>query len=86
MAARTDSQGAVDESCYTEKDGDYLELSQPLKAALEKDNATFKLTVYPGAGHVESREQAYSDPHFYEWLLAQRRGHAAQMQIAASTP
>ncbi|HEX8235155.1 MAG TPA: sugar-binding protein [Abditibacteriaceae bacterium] len=70
-----------------EKDGDYLELSQPLKAALEKYNATFKLTVYPGAGHVESWENAYSNPSFYEWLLSQRRGHAAQMQIAAaSTP
>jgi hypothetical protein len=60
---------------------------QPLKGALEKQNATFKLTVYPGAGHVESWENAYNDPRFYGWLLAQRRGQPAQMEIAAtSTP
>jgi predicted peptidase len=70
-----------------EKDGEYVKRSQPLKVALEKQNATFKLTIYLGAGHVESWENAYNDPRFYQWLLSQRRGQTAQMQIAAaSTP
>jgi predicted peptidase len=40
-----------------------------LKEAGAKD---VKFTVYPEAGH-DSWTEAYNDPAFYEWLLAQKR-------------
>jgi predicted peptidase len=49
-----------------------VEESRKMAAALQAGGANFKYTEYPGVGH-NSWDNAYSEPEFVPWLLAQRR-------------
>ncbi len=40
-------------------------------AALEACGANVKFTLYPGANHQESWQNAYGDPALYEWFMEQ---------------
>lgn len=46
---------------------------QQMVSAMQSAGIPFKFTEYPGAGHGETWEKAYSDPALYEWMLAQKR-------------
>jgi predicted peptidase len=48
------------------------ERSRNMVAALKKAGGSPKYTEYPTVGH-NSWDNAYSDPAFYEWLLAQKK-------------
>ncbi|HIK94248.1 MAG TPA: phospholipase [Planctomycetes bacterium] len=49
-----------------------LERSQEMVDALTEKGGQPRLTVYPEAGH-DSWTETYSNPDFYEWMLAQKR-------------
>ena len=51
-------------------------------AALQRLGARVKMTVYPGVGH-ESWVPTYTNPEFYAWLLAQKRGAPTQPRAHA---
>jgi hypothetical protein len=46
-------------------------------AALEAEGAPVKLTLYDDLAH-ECWGRAYQTPELFDWLLAHRRGSAAQ--------
>jgi len=41
--------------------------------ALQACDGDVRLTLYPGAAHVEAWERAYADPDLWMWLFAQQR-------------
>ncbi|RYG65359.1 hypothetical protein EON80_17490 [bacterium] len=43
--------------------------------AMKAADVPYKYTFYPEATHGETWTQAYDDPGFYEWILAQKRIH-----------
>ena len=51
--------------------------SQEMVDALKAAGGDPKFTIYPDAGH-DSWTATYDNPEFWSWLLAQRRGAAAQ--------
>ena len=54
-----------------EDDSVPVEESRKMAAALQAAGANFKYTEYPGVGH-NSWDNAYSEPEFVPWLVAQR--------------
>lgn len=49
-----------------------LEASEKMVAALKKEGADVKFTVYPDAGH-DSWTETYNNPELYDWFLQHKR-------------
>ena len=49
-----------------------VEFSEKMNAALLKEKASVKLTIYPEATH-NSWDNAFAEPELLAWLFAQRR-------------
>lgn len=56
--------------------------SEAMVEAIKACNGKVKFTVYPEADHVESWEQAYSNPSLYDWLLQHRRSQFAYLNLS----
>jgi predicted peptidase len=57
--------------------GVLVERSQTMIDAMIARGGSPKLTIYPDAGH-DSWTETYSNPEFYDWLLAQQLPKAAE--------
>ena len=52
-----------------------LRLTARMVRALEASGGNVRFTAYPDGGH-DSWTETYANPHFYRWLLGQRRASA----------
>ena len=53
-----------------------LQASEEMVQAIQRAGGNVRLTVYPDRGH-DAWTPTYDNPELYDWLLAQRRGRAA---------
>lgn len=60
-------------------------MGEEMVHALQAVGAKPGFTLYPAAGH-DSWTATYNNPAFYEWLLANRRGHPVWPTPAATAP